>query len=314
MRDTVAAVRRFNRNYTKWTGLLDEHLHASSFGLTEARILYELAHRKVATASELIAALGLDAGYLSRILKAFTKSGYIARERSAEDGRQFSIALTKEGEAAFRPLEDGSAAAVSRQLAKLSPSDRNRLIQAMSVIEEVLGREANAGAPAVLRPPVCGDFGWIVHRHGALYYAEYGWNAEFEALVAEIVAKFIREFKEGREFCRIADKGGRVVGSVFVVEADAHTAKLRLLYVEPDARGEGLGRRLVEEAVSFARTAGYRRLTLWTNDLLAAARHIYEEAGFRLISEEPHESFGHKLTGQYWELDLDRSGMTRKGG
>lgn len=304
MQDTVAAVRRFNRNYTKWTGLLEEHLHASRFGLTEARILYELAQRNATKASELIAGLGIDAGYLSRILKDFAKAGYITRERSAEDGRQINLALSKKGEAVFQPLNDASAAAVGRQLASLSADDRDRLVQAMAVIEAVLGQAGKGAAPAVLRPPASGDFGWIVHRHGALYHQEYGWNPEFEALVAEIVAKFIREFKEGREFCRVADKGGQVVGSVFVVEADAETAKLRLLYVEPDARGEGLGRRLVDEAMNFARTAGYRRMTLWTNDLLTAARHIYEKAGFRLVSEEPHESFGHKLIGQYWELDL----------
>lgn len=304
MQDAVTAVRRFNRNYTKWTGLLDEHLHASRFGLTEARILYELAQHKEVTASDLIAGLGVDAGYLSRILKDFAKSGYITRERSVADGRQINLALSEKGEATFRPLNEASAAAVGRQLEGLSSVDRERLIQAMAVIEEVLGQEAKRGEPAILRPPAVGDFGWIIHRHGALYGKEYGWNEEFEALVAEIVAKFIREFKPGREFCRVADKGGRVVGSVFVVEADAETAKLRLLYVEPDTRGEGLGRRLVEEALSFARAAGYRRMTLWTNDLLAAARHIYEKAGFRLVSEEPHESFGHKLVGQYWELEL----------
>lgn len=304
MKDAVAAVRRFNRNYTKWTGLLDEHLHASHFGLTEARILYELAHRKVTTASDLIAGLGVDAGYLSRILKDFTKSGYITRERSAEDGRQINLALSKKGEAAFQPLNDATVAAVGRQLAGLSAADRARLTEAMAIIETVLGRQPKAGEPAILRPPECGDFGWIIHRHGALYHQEYGWNAEFEALVAEIVAKFIKNFKEGRELCRVADRGGRVVGSVFVVEEDAETAKLRLLYVEPDARGDGLGRRLVEEAMSFARQAGYRRMTLWTNDLLDAARHIYEKAGFRLVSQEQHESFGHKLTGQYWELVL----------
>jgi len=304
MQDAVTAVRRFNRNYTKWIGLLDEHLHASRFGLTEARILYELAQHKEITASDLIAGLGVDAGYLSRILKDFARSGYITRERSAADGRQINLALSEKGEATFRPLNEASAAAVGRQLDGLSSVDRDRLIHAMAVIEEVLGQEAKHREPAILRPPTAGDFGWIIHRHGALYGKEYGWNEEFEALVAEIVAKFIREFKPGREFCRVADKDGRVVGSVFVVEADAETAKLRLLYVEPDTRGEGLGRRLVEEALNFARAAGYRRMTLWTNDLLAAARHIYEKAGFRLVSEEPHESFGHKLVGQYWELDL----------
>jgi DNA-binding MarR family transcriptional regulator/GNAT superfamily N-acetyltransferase len=303
MENTVAAVRSFNRNYTKWTGLLDEHLLDSRFGLTEARILYELAARKVATASDLIAGLGVDAGYLSRIIKSFAKSGYITRERSPDDGRQVHIALSKKGEAAFRPLQEKSAKAVEKLLTDLSQADRARLVEAMAVIENLLGRAAET-EEVVLRPPRVGDFGWIVHRQAALYAQEYGWNEEFEALVAEITAKFIRDFKPGREKCWVADKAGRVLGAIFVVEEDAETAKLRMLYVEPAARGSGLGARLIGEVVDFARAAGYGRLTLWTNENLGAARRLYQKAGFHLVREEPHESFGHKLTGQFWELLL----------
>src|SRR5262245_27823969 len=304
MTDTIAAVRHFNRNYTKWTGLLDEHLVASRFGLTEARVLYELATRKQATASDLIADLGIDRGYLSRILKDFAKSGYLTRERSAADGRQIDLRLSKKGEAAFRPLDQRSSESVGRLLGGLSERDRSRLVAAMAVIEELLGPKQTASAPVVLRRPRVGDYGWIIHRHGALYTQEYGWNEHFEALVAKITARFIQNFKPGREGCWVADKGGRILGSVFVVEEDADTAKLRMLYVEPEARGAGLGARLVAEVVKFARRASYGRLILWTNDNLLAARRLYEKAGFKLVSEEPHESFGHKLTGQYWELPL----------
>ncbi|TMJ37421.1 MAG: GNAT family N-acetyltransferase [Alphaproteobacteria bacterium] len=304
MENAVAAVRRFNRNYTKRIGLLDEHLLKSRFGLTEARILYELAARKVTTASDLISGLGIDPGHLSRIIKEFAKSDYITRERSANDGRQINIALSKKGEAAFRSLDRSSAEAVKRLIGGLAPDDRERLIGAMSVIEELLGKEPRSDEPVILRPPRVGDFGWIIHRQAALYGEEYGWNEEFEALVADITARFIKEFKAGRDCCWVAEKGARIRGAVFIVEEDAETAKLRLLYVEPDMRGRGVGRRLVNEALAFARRAGYRRLTLWTNDNLTAARRLYERAGFRLVSEEQHESFGHKLTGQYWELLL----------
>jgi DNA-binding MarR family transcriptional regulator/N-acetylglutamate synthase-like GNAT family acetyltransferase len=304
MQNTVAAVRQFNRNYTKWAGLLDERLLNSRFGLTEARVLYELATRRAATASDLVSGLGVDPGYLSRILKSFARSGYLVCERSAADGRQINLRLSKKGEAAFRPLNEKSAAEVQHLLHPLAEPDRRRLIDAMAVIQELLGEKAGVDEAAILRAPRTGDYGWIIHRHGALYAQEYGWNEEFEALVAEIVARFIQNFKPGRDACWVAVKGGQIMGSVFVVEEDAETAKLRLLYVEPDARGEGLGAKLVGEVVKFARDAGYRRLTLWTNDNLTAARRIYEKAGFRLKSEERHESFGHTLTGQYWSLEL----------
>jgi len=303
MENTIAAVRRFNRNYTKWTGLLDEHLLDSPFGLTEARVLYELAARKVTTASDLIAGLGLDPGYLSRILKGFAKSGYITRERSPADGRQVQIGLSKKGEAAFRRLDEKSARAVGKLLDGLPRPERERLVASMALIEGLLGK-AQGAEEVVLRPPQVGDFGWIVHRQATLYAQEYGWNGEFEALLIEITGKFIHNFKPEREKCWVADKGGRIEGAVFVVEDDADTAKLRMLYVEPEARGSGLGARLVDEVIAFARGAGYRRLTLWTNDNLAAARRLYQKAGFRLVSEERHESFGHQLTGQFWELLL----------
>jgi len=303
MENTIAAVRRFNRNYTKWTGLLDEHLLDSPFGLTEARVLYELAARKVTTASDLIAGLGLDPGYLSRILKGFAKSGYITRERSPADGRQVQIGLSKKGEAAFRRLDEKSARAVGKLLDGLPRPERERLVASMALIEGLLGK-AQGAEEVVLRPPQVGDFGWIVHRQAALYAQEYGWNGEFEALLIEITGKFIHNFKPKREKCWVADKGGRIQGAVFAVEDDAETAKLRMLYVEPEARGSGLGARLVDEVIAFARGAGYRRLTLWTNDNLAAARRLYQKAGFRLVSEERHESFGHQLTGQFWELLL----------
>ena len=303
MESTIAAVRRFNRNYTKWTGLLDEHLLDSPFGLTEARVLYELAARKVTTASDLIAGLGLDPGYLSRILKGFAKSGYITRERSPADGRQVQIGLSKKGEAAFRPLDEKSARAVGKLLDGLPPPERERLVASMALIEGLLGK-AQGAEEVVLRPPQVGDFGWIVHRQATLYAQEYGWNGEFEALLIEITGKFIHNFKPKREKCWVADKGGRIQGAVFAVEDDAETAKLRMLYVEPEARGSGLGARFVDEVIAFARGAGYRRLTLWTNDNLAAARRLYQKAGFRLVSEERHESFGHQLTGQFWELLL----------
>lgn len=304
MENTIAAVRQFNRNYTKWAGLLDEHLLASRFGLTEARVLYELATRKVTTASELISGLSVDPGYLSRIIKGFVKSGYLQRERSAEDGRQIKLSLSKKGEAAFRPLDEKSAEVVRHLLAKLSPEENRRLIAAMATIEELLGEVKENGEQIVLRAPRTGDFGWIVHRQAALYAQEYGWNEEFEALVADITARFIQNFKPGRERCWVADRKGEILGAIFVVEEDAETAKLRMLYVEPAARGTGLGGRLVHEVVTFARGAGYRRIVLWTNDNLTAARRIYEKAGFTLKSSEPHESFGHKLVGQYWELVL----------
>jgi DNA-binding MarR family transcriptional regulator/GNAT superfamily N-acetyltransferase len=302
MHQAIAAFRQFNRIYTRRIGLLEEHLHHSDFGLTEARVLYELAQREAMTATELIAATGIDAGYLSRILKAFAARKLITRKRSAEDGRQFAIALTGRGRAAFAPLNSAAISSIGDMLKDLGEGDRHRLVNAMHAIETVLDRKREE--PVVLRSHRPGDMGWITYRHGVIYARDYGWDETFEALVAEITAKFVKDFKTGRERCWVAERAGDILGSVFIVEESTQTAKLRLLYVEKEARGLGLGGKLVDEAIAFARGAGYGRVVLWTNDILHAARHIYENRGFRLISEERHRSFGHDLIGQYWELEF----------
>ena len=302
MEQAITAIRRFNRAYTRRIGLLDEHLHQSDYGLTEARVLYELAQRDSITASALIAETGIDAGYLSRILKNFAARKLITRTRSSEDGRQFVISLTKKGRAAFAPLNDAAIASIAGMLKDLGEAATDRLVRAMATIETTL--DGAQEAPITLRPHRPGDMGWIIHRHANIYARDYGWDETFEALVAEIAAKFIKNFKPGRERCWIAERDGAILGSVFLVEDDADTAKLRLLYVEREVRGLGIGGQLVDEVIAFARQAGYGRLVLWTNDILHAARRIYESCGFRLISEEEHRSFGHDLVGQYWELKL----------
>jgi DNA-binding MarR family transcriptional regulator/GNAT superfamily N-acetyltransferase len=299
----IAAVRRFNRFYTQKIGVLREGLLDSTFSLTEARVLYELANRDAPTASVLSRDLGLDAGYLSRILRGFQRQGMIERSRSSSDGRQHHLALTRQGRAAFAPLDARSRKENGALLAPLSEPAQGRLVEAMSTIESLLGA-SQAGAPYLLRPHQPGDMGWIIHRHAALYAQEYGWNVEFEALVAGIAAAFIRNYDAARERCWIAEKDGAVAGSVLLVKKSATVAKLRLLLVEPQARGLGIGRRLVSECLRFARAAGYRKVTLWTNANLHAARRLYEEAGFRLVAEAPHRSFGHDLVGQTWDLKL----------
>ena len=299
----VAAVRRFTRFYTRQIGVLHEGLLDSPFSLAEARVLYELAHRETPTAAELGKDLGLDAGYLSRILRGFAKDGLLARTPSREDGRQSLLALTAKGRKAFAPLDRRSRDEVGAMLADLAPAEQARLIEAMRTVETLLGRET-APPAYVLRPHRPGDIGWVIHRHAALYAEEYGWDGSFEALVAEIGAKFVREFDARRERCWIAERDGEIVRSVFLVKQSDAVAKLRLLIVEPAARGLGIGHRLVDECIRFARQTGYRQITLWTNDILVAARRIYEAAGFCLVEEERHHSFGHDLVGQYWALDL----------
>jgi len=300
----IEAVRRFTRFYTRQIGVLHEGLLNSPFSLAEARVLYELAHRQTPTAAELGKGLGLDAGYLSRILRGFVKDGLLAKTPSKEDGRQALLSLTAKGRAAFAPLDRRSRDEVGAMLGDLAPDAQTRLIEAMRTVEALLARPAGPPAPYMLRPHRPGDIGWIVHRHAALYAQEYGWDESFEALVAEIGAKFLRDFDIRRERCWIAERDGEAVGSVLLVRQSDAVAKLRLLIVEPAARGLGIGHRLVDECIRFARQAGYRRLTLWTNDILVAARHIYEAAGFRLVEEEKHRSFGHDLVGQNWERDL----------
>ena len=300
----VAAVRGFNRFYTRQIGVLDKAYLKSPFSLTEARVLYELANRKRATATELGKQLGIDAGYLSRILLGFEKRGYLKRQASKNDGRQSHLSLTVAGQKAYAPLEKKSQAEVAAMVGRLSPAAQNCLIEAMHNIETILGDRPEPKAPYLLRPHQPGDMGWVIHRHGALYAQEYGWDERFEALVAEIAAKFIQNLDPKRERCWIAEKDGAIAGSVFLVKHTDTIGKLRLLLVEPSARGLGIGGRLVEECIRFARQAGYKKITLWTQSILLAARHIYEKAGFRLVQAEHQNSFGFDLIGETWDLDL----------
>ena len=300
----IAAVRRFNRFYTRRIGLLHEGYLASPFSLTEGRVLYELAHRDTTTAAELGRELGLDAGYLSRILRSFDERGFLRRTRSKTDARQSVIALTDRGHDAFAPLHTRSRDEIAAMLRGLSAADQERLMGALGTIEELLGARPETKAPYMLRPHQPGDMGWVVHRHGVLYAQEYKFDERFEALVAQIVARFIERFDARRERCWMAEKNGEIVGSVFLVRHSATVAQLRLLLVEPRARGLGVGARLVAECERFARQAGYRKITLWTNSILVAARRIYAAAGYRLVKSEPHESFGQKLVGETWDLRL----------
>jgi DNA-binding MarR family transcriptional regulator/GNAT superfamily N-acetyltransferase len=302
--DGIEAVRRFNRFYTRQIGALQEGLLNSPFSLTEARVIYELAQTDGASATELGEKLGLDAGYLSRILRRFQAQGLVDRAPSPTDGRRSRISLTERGRGEFAGLNDGSRAQVGAMLGGLSPEDAKRLVGAMATVERMLGDDPEPRVPYILRPHQPGDMGWVVHRHGVLYAREHGWDETFEALVAEIAAKFIQQLDPRRDRCWIAEREGEIVGSVFLVKHTDQVAKLRLLLVEPSARGLGIGHRLVAECIRFARQAGYGRITLWTNSVLHAARKIYEQAGFTLVHEEPHHSFGHDLVGQTWDLDL----------
>ncbi|HEV8364173.1 MAG TPA: bifunctional helix-turn-helix transcriptional regulator/GNAT family N-acetyltransferase [Gemmatimonadaceae bacterium] len=300
----VAAVRRFNRFYTQKIGALGEGHLASAFSLTEVRVLYELAHRDEPTASELGRALDLDAGYLSRILRHFTQRGLVRRSRSTSDGRNVHLQLTKKGERAFVPLEAKAGEAIASLLRPLPAKRQDALLRAMQHVQTLLDAAPAAPPRVTLRSHRPGDMGWIVHRHGELYHQEYGFDETFEALVAEIAAKFIREFDRQRERCWVAEVNGEIVGSVFLVRQSDDVAKLRLLLVEPNARGLGLGKRLVNECTRFALEVGYKRITLWTQSILHAARKIYEREGYELVREEPHHSFGCDLVAQTWEKDL----------
>jgi DNA-binding MarR family transcriptional regulator/GNAT superfamily N-acetyltransferase len=309
--DAVTAVRRFNRFYTRLVGALDEgHLH-SSFSLAETRVLYELANRATATTPTAIAAdLRLDAGYLSRILRGFERRGLLERDRSPTDARRTVLRLTPKGRTTFEDLDTRASTDVASVLAPLADAQQRQLLGAMRTIETLLGGSSARGEPAqapfVLRPHRPGDMGWVVHRQAVLYAQEYGWDETYEALIARIVADFIDHFDPKRERCWIAEREDEVVGSVFLIRhPERHgVAKLRLLYVELTARGFGIGRRLVSECTHFARRAGYKAITLWTNSVLTSARKIYEAEGYRLVHEEPHHSFGHDLVGQTWELEL----------
>ena len=304
----VAAVRAFNRFWTRQIGVLRAGLLDTSWSLTEARVLFELAQRPATDLADLRRTLDLDAGYLTRIVARLRAAGLLTADRSPSDGRRQVLRLTKRGRGEFRTLDERSSAAAAGMLAGLAEADRRRLVAAMGAIEGILGAEdaGDRGAPRawVLREPAPGELGWIVQRNGALYAAEYGWDQSYEALVARIVADFGQHHDPARERAWIAEVDGEPAGCVLCVRRDDETAQLRLLLVDPAARGLGIGARLVDECVRFARAAGYRALALWTNDVLVSARRIYEAAGFTLVDEEPHHSFGHDLVGQTWRLDL----------
>jgi DNA-binding MarR family transcriptional regulator/ribosomal protein S18 acetylase RimI-like enzyme len=298
----ASAVRAFNRFYTRQIGVLRTGLLDSPFSLTEVRVLYELAHRDGLSAGALAAELQLDPGYLSRLLGAFERRGLLERTTAKHDSRQRILTLTAAGRRAFAPLETRAHAEMADMLRSLPSDAQERVLGAMREIQSLLA--PGTLSPIVLRPPHPGDYGWVVQAHGALYAAEYGYDATFEALVAEIVADFARRFDPKRDACWIAERSGVRLGAVFMVRKSATVVKLRLFIVEPAARGAGVGSRLIDECVRFARAAGYRKITLWTQSELLAARRLYERAGFRQVATEKHRSFGKSLVGENWELRL----------
>src|SRR5438445_3435768 len=306
MADDVSIFRRFNRMYTRFIGTLNEGLLNSPYSLAEARVLYELATRDVPVAREIAEELGMDAGYLSRLLGKFERDGLLKRKASEQDGRYADITLTRRGRSAFKKLNAGSEKQAQTVLEDLPPSARMQLIDCMRTMEGILTRADRRRLPYILRPHRVGDMGWIVHREGVGYAEQYGWDETFEALVARIVDQFVTNFDPSRERCWIAEIDGQNVGHILLVKhpEEPDTAKLRLLFVESSARGMGLGDALVKECIRFARTAGYKKVVMWTQSMLVGAQRIYERAGFRLVSEAPHRSFGKDLVGQTWELML----------
>jgi DNA-binding MarR family transcriptional regulator/predicted N-acetyltransferase YhbS len=300
----IAAIRGFSRFYTRKLGIIEPKLLDSPWTLQEARIIYEIAERQSCTATDLVRALGLDAGFVSRTLQALQRRQVVARKPSRTDRRTTELALTARGRAAFADLDSRSRGVVATLLDRLDASQRTAVVNAMTTIEQTLEPPAQAPASFLLRSHRPGDIGWIVSRHGAVYAQEYGWDISFEALAAEIAAQFVRSYDPAREHCWIAEIGGEPVGSVFLVKGSDEAAKLRLLLVEKKARGLGIGRALTEQCVRFARQAGYTSITLWTQSILLAARGIYQRAGFRRVSEEKHHSFGVDLVGETWELTL----------
>jgi len=301
----VHPVRRFNRFYTRQIGVLQDRFLGTPFSLAEGRVLQEIALHDQVTATDVGRALGLDAGYVSRVLRSFGQRGLIRRTRSSVDRRSVHLSLTRSGHAAFARLDRQSHNDVAAMLRRLAPGAQRRLVAAMRVIEQLMGAKEDGAPSFVLRPPQAGDFGWIVHRQGVLYAEEWGYNEEFEALVAEIVAAFVQHLRPSKERCWIAEREGEVVGSVFLVQKSKTVAQLRLLLVEPHARGLGIGSRLIAECVRFAQRAGYRKITLWTQSELDAARRLYKKAGFTLTSRKTHDSFGNKrLVAETWDLQL----------
>lgn len=301
----VKAIRQFNRFYTRRIGVLDPYL-GGDMSLTDVRVLYELAHRESPVASEIGRDLHLDGGYLSRILRRFESQGWLLREPSPRDARQSLLRLTEAGHQAFAPLQQKSRDEAAALLAPLGETQRRLLIDAMGTVQSLLdGKDAaSAQRTIVLRDPAPGDIGWVVEQHGEIYAREYGWNSDFEALVADIAGQFLRKFQPAWERCWIAELDGERAGAVFVVRKSAATAQLRMLILHPRARGLGLGARLTDECIAFARRKGYRKMVLWTNSCLRAARRIYAARGFQLVKSEPYEGFGQQLVGENWELRL----------
>jgi DNA-binding MarR family transcriptional regulator/GNAT superfamily N-acetyltransferase len=308
--EAVDIIRGFNRFYTRQLGLLDQGLLGTEFTLTEARILYELANRHAFTATDIARELAIDLGYLSRLITRFERKGYIQRTRSLTDARQNYLKLTRHGREVFDPLNQAAREQIAAMIDPMTPESRSDLLSAMQSVQRLLQPASDQPqpqpqpGPPIIRPLRIGDIGWITHRQAVLYAQEYGWDGTYEALVAEILANFVKNFDSDFEGSWIAERDDVIIGSVFLVRASTALARLRLLYVEPEARGLGLGKLLVRECIEFARTKGYETLTLWTNDVLVSARRIYEAAGFQLIKEERHHSFGKELLGQTWNLAL----------
>ncbi|HEY0224704.1 MAG TPA: helix-turn-helix domain-containing GNAT family N-acetyltransferase [Pseudolabrys sp.] len=300
----VAAVRRFNRFYTRQIGVLRKTYLDSSYSLGEMRVLYEIAHQGARTATDIARALDLDAGYLSRVLRNFEKIGFITRKPGADDARQSQLALTARGAKSFAPFERRSQQQASAMIGKLGAGEQAQLVAAMTTIETLLMGETNAKPAYTLRAPKTGDFGWIVSRHAELYAQEYGWTDPFEGLCAQIVADFAQKNDPSCERCWIAEMNGENVGTVMLVKEKDGVARIRLLLVDPKARGLRLGQRLVDESIKFACRAGYKKITLWTHSILTAARHIYEKAGFRLMRSEKHKSWGKPVTSEHWDMVL----------
>jgi DNA-binding MarR family transcriptional regulator/GNAT superfamily N-acetyltransferase len=301
----IAAVRRFSRFYSRRLGMLQDAFLQTEFSLTEARVLYELAHRDQPTATDVADALGIDRGYLSRILRDFSERGLVRKTSSRADARQTLLSLTARGRQAFTAINQRSQDDVGAMLGAMPAPDQARVVAAMGAIEQLIGDKPDEAQPSyVLRPPRTGDMGWVVARHAVLYGQEYGWGTKFEGLCAEIVAQMVARYDPARDRHMIADIDGEPVGSAFVVKDCDEVARLRLLLVEPKARGLGIGKRLVDECVAFARAAGYRRMTLWTHSVLTAAREIYRKAGFEKIAEERHAEWGVEVVGETWEMEL----------
>ena len=301
--ETVSAIRRFNRFYTQRLGILQDGFLQTPFSLTEARVLYELAHRDKPTASDLTRELGLDAGYLSRILQRFQQQGLIRKETSSDDGRRSHLCITAKGRKAYAPLEDHSNEQVGAMLDAVAPARRDEMLKAMHCIEDAL-QHIHVDKGYVLRPPRPGDLGWIVARHATFYFEHYGWREPFEAMCAQIVADFGNDHDSKRERCWVAERDGQTVGSIFVVKETDEIARMRLLLVDPSAQGLGIGAALIDASLAFAREAGYRRMTLWTHQVLTAARALYQSRGFTLTASEPHNSWGVDVVGETWDLEL----------